>query len=466
MEYRAGDAKIDANYPIARKLVETFPEKAIELIVSTCEYHEISKSLAVAGHARSLNAPIVNARNQYSALEAPFRPSSSSSASSHHSGAPKPSPVTSRYPRSRANTTSAVLPPSPAPTSSTGQSSNRPEYINVPIGGNKECQLSMRNSPLQHSVIRESVVDRQLKGYYEVEENPNGPFCSPIPGAQNAVLNSFIDLTWRRAHSYKTHMARVYLVQEDIDFDILLGEADSGEALTATMGAQSRGQHGTTIAGQPEISSPHPQRPFNSHMRPPAPDPPFPAASFHRSSIIEESPNHTPMSAIYQGLNHVQSFTTPNVHLSHQDPQDLPFHARSRPLSGDMSHMRGPPTSDHDPPLSQVHEQGSDPEELRVECTWDKICSTVKLDLNAPAENFLPTIDKKFKRYKKVLGRDDTHSLRFTAEKGAEGGYALSLEESDLVDDWVSAMDWVRDNKRTKAPHIFVVVECDEFDGG
>lgn len=131
-----------------------------------------------------------------------------------------------------------------------------------------------------------------------------------------------------------------------------------------------------------------------------------------------------------------------------------------------MSHLRGQPTSGHDPPLSEVHEQGSDPENLRVECTWDKICSSLKLDLNAPAENFLLTIDKKFKRYKKVLGRDDTHSLRFTADKGAEECYDLSLDESDLVDDWTSAMDWVRDNRGTKPPHVFVVIEMNEIDEG
>lgn len=122
--------------------------------------------------------------------------------------------------------------------------------------------------------------------------------------------------------------------------------------------------------------------------------------------------------------------------------------------------------SGHDSPLSQVHEQGSDPEEIRVECTWDKICSSFKLDLNAPAENFLITIDKKFKRYNKVLGRDDTHSLRFTTEKGSDECYDLSLKESDLIDDWISAMDWIRDNRGAKAPRVFVVIEMNEADGG
>lgn len=230
MEHRAGDAKIDANYPIARKLVETFPEKAIELIVSTCEYQQISTALAVAGHARSLKSPNVNARDQYSVLEAPFP--SASFTSSQHSASPKSPPITSRYPRSRANT--AALPPSPAPTSSTGQSSNRPEYINIPIGGTKECQLSMRKVPTEHSVIRQSIVDRRLRNHCEVEEIANGPMFLPF---QSGVLRSCFrtDLTWRRSPSYKTHMATFYIVQEDIDFDILLGEADSGEGLTTSL---------------------------------------------------------------------------------------------------------------------------------------------------------------------------------------------------------------------------------------
>ena len=58
------------------------------------------------------------------------------------------------------------------------------------------------------------------------------------------------------------------------------------------------------------------------------------------------------------------------------------------------------------------------------------------------------------------------HSLRFTAEKEAVGGYALILEESDLVDDWKSAMNWVRGNRRTNDPPVFVLIEFDEVDQG
>lgn len=233
MEYRAGDKDIHANYPIARRLVEEFPEKAIELIATACEYHEISKAFTVAGHARGPNAPIVNARNQYSAFEAPF--ASASSASSQHSASPKSPPITSRYPRSRANT--AALPPSPAPTSSTGHSSNRPDYVNVPIGGTKECQLSMRRVSIKHSVIRQSIVDRRLRDHYQVEPIPTGPIWFSYQGAPNGVLTSCFqtDLTWRRPPSWKTHMATVYLVQDDINSDILLGEADSGEGLTTSL---------------------------------------------------------------------------------------------------------------------------------------------------------------------------------------------------------------------------------------
>lgn len=208
--------------------METFPEKAIELIVSTCEYRDISTALAVAGHAnaRSLNTPNINERNQYSVLEPPFR--SASSTSSQHSASPKSPLATSRYPRSRANT--AALPPSPAPTSSTGLSSNRPEYVNVPIGGNKECRLSMRKVQTEHSVIRQSIVDTRLGEDYLVEQIPNGPMFLPLQGR---ILTSCskIDLTWRRAPSWKTHTATFYLVQEDIDSDIWLGEVDSGEAV-------------------------------------------------------------------------------------------------------------------------------------------------------------------------------------------------------------------------------------------
>jgi len=70
----------------------------------------------------------------------------------------------------------------------------------------------------------------------------------------------------------------------------------------------------------------------------------------------------------------------------------------------------------------------------------------------------LITLENKFK---KVLDRN-THSIRLTKEKGTSEGCFLALEESTFVDDWESAVDWIRENKRTKVPHLYAVIELDE----
>jgi hypothetical protein len=226
-----GAQRIDANYPIARRLVEAYPEKAIELIATTIDYDEINKHFAVASHSKSNSAPIVNARNACSALERPYAPASSTS--SQHSASPKSPPITPRFNRFRGN--QSVVPPSPPSTSSTGRSSNRPEYINVPVGATKEQKLSIRKVSIEHSVICQSIVDR-LGDIANIEPIQDGSLHTPYQDAPNGFLISYhqIELTWRRDDSHKTHMTTFYIVEDIIDADILLGEADSGEGLTTS----------------------------------------------------------------------------------------------------------------------------------------------------------------------------------------------------------------------------------------
>jgi hypothetical protein len=229
---RAGAERVDANYHNARALVHSFPDKAVELIALNCEYDLIRQYIAIASHSREgkPHQPVRNIPNEYSALEPPFP--TTSSTSSQHSTSPTSPLNNTRFSRSRGNTN--VLPPSPAPTSSTRKSSARPEYIIVIVNGpTPECKLSMRNVSTEHSVIREDIVQKRLDDSAHVEEIPNGPIKMPYHGVPGGVLTSYCQatLTWRRnsSTSFKTHETTFYMVQDDIDSDILLGEADSGQ---------------------------------------------------------------------------------------------------------------------------------------------------------------------------------------------------------------------------------------------
>jgi hypothetical protein len=85
-----------------------------------------------------------------------------------------------------------------------------------------------------------------------------------------------------------------------------------------------------------------------------------------------------------------------------------------------------------------------------------------KLELNGPAENFLITLERKFKRCKKILDRN-VHSVRFTVAQGADGGYCLGLEESDLIVDWESVVGWIKSKRDAKLPYLYAVIEADEI---
>jgi hypothetical protein len=94
----------------------------------------------------------------------------------------------------------------------------------------------MRTVSTEHSVIRQNIVKTRLRDNVHVEEIQNGPVHTPYQSAPNGVLTSYYQtqLTWRRDSSWKTHEAIFYLVQDDIDSDILLGEADSGEGFNTS----------------------------------------------------------------------------------------------------------------------------------------------------------------------------------------------------------------------------------------
>lgn len=54
------------------------------------------------------------------------------------------------------------------------------------------------------------------------------------------------------------------------------------------------------------------------------------------------------------------------------------------------------------------------------------------------------------------------HEILFTQEKsGDEGdGMILSLDQDNLETDWESAVDWMKENKRERKPHLYAIIRC------
>ena len=100
-----------------------------------------------------------------------------------------------------------------------------------------------------------------------------------------------------------------------------------------------------------------------------------------------------------------------------------------------------------------------------MEFTWGNACTNVKLDLNVPGEAFFNSVEHNLRRrLQKTLDRS-THTVHFATDKRAEGAakYVISLEETELGDDWAGAVDWVKEHVTTNTPRLYAVIQ---YDGG
>ena len=112
-----------------------------------------------------------------------------------------------------------------------------------------------------------------------------------------------------------------------------------------------------------------------------------------------------------------------------------------------------------------MHQQSPFVDEIRVEFAWDNARTNVKLDLNVPGEAFFNAVEHKLqRRFQKTLDRS-THTILFTTDKRAAGAaeYSLSLEETDLRDDWADCVDWIKEHVKTDPPRLYAVIQ---YDGG
>ena len=214
------------NLQYAQDLVEEFPERAVWLIANGCKYRDIVETLT---QARNRN------RRKSSSAGADYTTPATSSVGSQQSVSP---PNNQRFPPHTPRTSRSALPPSPAPTPSTGKSP-RPdahmEYVLVIVDGPADDQvlerkLSMVKAPVPHSLIREDIVRTRLYNSVRVEPVPNAPISLEYPATPSGFLLSShqVALTWRRPGSPKTHQTLFYLVPGEINVDILLGYPDSG----------------------------------------------------------------------------------------------------------------------------------------------------------------------------------------------------------------------------------------------
>lgn len=202
-------------------------------------------------------------------------------------------------------------------------------------------------------------------------------------------------------------------------------------------------------------------------MYPPAPDPPrdrrVPSSYRPSSTLSYGSNSTTPVPLVFQEIlnrDHGQAAGY-NVPSGHHSPTPTQIHL-SRPSSSGDSRVPRQYATGTSSPLSSIHQQ-SPLDEIRVEFTWDNACINVKLDLNVPGEAFFNSVEHKLQhRLEKILDRT-THTILFATEKRTEAAakYSLSLEETDLRDDWADAVDWMKEHVKIHSPRLYAFIRHD-----
>ena len=122
---------------------------------------------------------------------------------------------------------------------------------------------------------------------------------------------------------------------------------------------------------------------------------------------------------------------------------------------------------DHGQPIhttTPLSAQGPSSGQLQVIGLWDKTPIKMSFDPNAPGEAFYQAFHQWAVRRKRG-GDLERHrmTLWLKASKSTPDfeAYELSLKEGDLEELWETAIDWIQENKSSKAPHLYATVELE-----
>jgi hypothetical protein len=210
------------------------------------------------------------------------------------------------------------------------------------------------------------------------------------------------------------------------------------------------------MAPQPQRGQTFMHQQHNPNIRPPVPTPP--AQPLRRSTVT------------YDGSAHATPVPPQQQHQPWQQPaQDFPetLLAQQHPSTaamGESRHSQGSPavTVINTHPLHTAHQQPLQPSpipphnanqtstnRLRVNLLWDKTVAPIWLDMSGEAEDFFTTFQQLAEKKKRIFDRANV-TICFRRDK---------LDEETLDMDWESTLEWLMENKRDTAPHVFGRVE-------
>lgn len=209
-----------------RKLVQQYPEKAVEILVRCCQDSDIQNEIVMY-----LLDPDLPPNNIAVDVPGTFNnPSARGPLHQISSNDRFGSPPTQRKPSDRSSGASIS-----SHSRSLSSKDGRETIMILADGeqGSDEHPAQMRTAQVAFSVIGEHMFSEGRIGDFNTRTIPEQSIHLPrrgFPGAfVNVTVTACVRLTWQRPRS-RTHSTWFYLVPEEmLDIDVLLGYDDSGE---------------------------------------------------------------------------------------------------------------------------------------------------------------------------------------------------------------------------------------------
>ncbi|KAF2095505.1 hypothetical protein NA57DRAFT_59504 [Rhizodiscina lignyota] len=445
-------------YRIAERLVQRFPDKAIELLAHHCDVNTLAQYLQEACDRRPLDFHTVLSSGG----------SDSSSQSSY-----------SRTPRDALQHRQSVVPDrrySPTPSSQASSpiltspsSQQHPltkgvEFVDALDSDPEPKRLSMRSDAQSYSLISEDTVRERL--HLKVEDI-GSPRSVPYNDAQLEIFQT-VSLTWKKLNSWRTHGATCFLVQSDLlDVDVIVGKLRAEDLIRQTgnpFAAQSPQQ------GSRGVFHPQPQKASNQGPR-------GEDLSIAYSSI-EDFPDATPPHVMVRQVSQRSSTNrTSNVLRERQHPivtdrtrtSNMPQSSKSskiprrqnspaRSSGSASSRVSGRHPHGHSSMAPSHTQRTSQPESARVRIVWEGIQVTARFRLSASGEAFLEDLNQAIGPMTRVDRH--VHYVRFSTEKGESvtNSCEVNLLEDDVALDWEDAVEWIK-SKMEIAPRLYAMIE-------
>ncbi|KAI8930930.1 hypothetical protein NX059_011945 [Plenodomus lindquistii] len=324
-------------------------------------------------------------------------------------------------------------------------------------GGNEDEKVHFEVAPIPQSVIRESVVnDLGLAGRVDDADLE----CVRIPshaapsGYREIPVEDAVILTWSYLGAKTSRRTKFYVIAGGtLEIDVILSHNDVDQP------SSEQGLRLDTQYPQQPLQHDHYDRSPQAHHQL--------SGSYHPSDYtVDRLMNSMPTRSGPDRHEHqnAQRFvqevmgggrTMPDKGKASQQPS-----TQTIPVRAHESHETHQPDRSKSDPTGTLNDPNAADGKIRVQIDWGRTPSLVWLDMCAPSEAFLQTFQKlSEKKKQRFEGVEVSLFLKQDKLSSDDDEYEMNLGADELDADWEATLEWLRENKRNKAPHIYARVE-------